>query len=89
MLASFFFSSILNKLTEETFDRLSDKLLAAGIVDVVVLTGIIKLIFEKALVEPKFSKMYANLCVKIAAHAPNFEGPDGKPLVRICSGSGL
>ena len=35
-------------------------------------------IFEKALDEPKYSSMYAQLCKRLAEQAPNFESPDAK-----------
>jgi len=68
---------ILNKLTEENFDRLSNKLLAVGIDSIDILRGIIKLVFDKALAEPKFSPMYAQLCRKVAENTPDFS-VDGK-----------
>jgi len=33
-------------------------------------------IFEKALDEPKYSSMYAQLCKRLAEQAPNFDPPD-------------
>ena len=33
-------------------------------------------IFEKALDEPKYSSMYAQLCKRLAENAPNFDPPD-------------
>ena len=35
-------------------------------------------IFEKALDEPKYSSMYAQLCKRLAENAPNFD-PADKP----------
>jgi len=43
-----------------------------------IFKGVILLIFEKALDEPKYSSMYAQLCKRLAEHAPNFESPDAK-----------
>jgi translation initiation factor 4G len=74
---------ILNKLTLEKFDPLSDKLLEVGINSADILKGIIALIFDKALSEPKFCSMYAQLCKKISlAKIPEFpsQEPDGKPI---------
>lgn len=34
-------------------------------------------IFEKALDEPKYCSMYAQLCKKLSEEAPNFDPPDG------------
>ncbi len=33
-------------------------------------------VFEKALDEPKYSSMYAQLCKRLAENAPNFDPPD-------------
>ena len=43
-----------------------------------VLKGVILLIFEKALDEPKYSSMYAQLCKRLSENAPNFEPPEAK-----------
>ena len=40
-----------------------------------ILKGVILLIFEKALDEPKYSSMYAQLCRRLSEEAPNFEPP--------------
>lgn len=66
---------ILNKLTPEKFDKLSLELLNVGIESQTVLKGIILLIFEKALDEPKYSSLYAQLCHRLCEDAPNFEPP--------------
>jgi translation initiation factor 4G len=67
---------ILNKLTPEKFDKLSLELLNVGIDSQTILKGIILLIFEKALDEPKYSSLYAQLCHRLFRDAPNFEPPD-------------
>ncbi|CAC5424936.1 EIF4G [Mytilus coruscus] len=64
---------ILNKLTPEKFDKLSLELLNVGIETNTILHGIILLIFEKALDEPKYSSMYAQLCHQLCEDAPNFD----------------
>lgn len=65
---------ILNKLTPEKFEKLSDDLLySIGLDSPTVLKGVILLIFEKALDEPKYSSMYAQLCRRLSEEAPNFE----------------
>ena len=64
---------ILNKLTPEKFDKLSLELLNVGIETNTILHGVILLIFEKALDEPKYSSMYAQLCHQLCEDAPNFE----------------
>lgn len=51
--------------------------------------GVIHLLFEKALDEPKYSSMYAQLCKRLSDEAPNFDEPD-KPctflnlLLNVC-----
>lgn len=67
---------ILNKLSPEKFDKLSLELLNVGIDSQVILKGIILLIFEKALDEPKYSSVYAKLCHQLCEDAPNFEPTD-------------
>lgn len=64
---------ILNKLTPEKFYKLSDELLSTGLDSPTILKGVILLIFEKALDEPKYSSMYAQLCRRLCEEAPNFE----------------
>ncbi|KAN0015300.1 hypothetical protein ACTFIU_008025 [Dictyostelium citrinum] len=57
---------ILNRITPERFDILTEELLELGIVDdEKVHKGTIDLIFDKALNESKFCTMYTNLCKKI------------------------
>ncbi|XP_041366802.1 eukaryotic translation initiation factor 4 gamma 2-like [Gigantopelta aegis] len=65
--------AILNKLTPEKFDKLSLELLNVGIDSQIILKGIILLIFDKALDEPKYSSLYAQLCHRLCEDAPNFE----------------
>ncbi|KAF0043182.1 hypothetical protein F2P81_004519 [Scophthalmus maximus] len=66
---------ILNKLTPEKFDKLCLELLNVGVDSKHVLKGIILLIVDKALEEPKYSQLYAQLCRRLAEDAPNFEEP--------------
>lgn len=69
---------ILNKLTPEKFQELSDDLLKLDLNSEAILNGVIKLIFEKALDEPKYSSMYAQLCKRLSKEAPNFEESTSK-----------
>jgi len=70
---------ILNKITPEKFEKLiADILNIIGQGSNVVFKGVIVLIFEKALDEPKYSSMYAQLCKRLAEHAPNLEPSDSK-----------
>ncbi|KAM4630967.1 eukaryotic translation initiation factor 4 gamma 2a, partial [Polymixia lowei] len=66
---------ILNKLTPEKFDKLCLELLNVGVDSKLVLKGIILLIVDKALEEPKYSSLYAQLCLRLAEDAPNFDDP--------------
>lgn len=81
---------ILNKLTPEKFQELSDELLKLDLNSILILNGIILLIFEKALDEPKYSSMYAQLCKRLSVEAPSFdEEPEGpctflRLLLAIC-----
>ena len=56
------FNGILNKLTPQNFQSLSDQALELKINSNERLRGCINKIFEKALGEPKFSIQYAKLC---------------------------
>ncbi|UYV71075.1 EIF4G3 [Cordylochernes scorpioides] len=58
--------SILNKLTPEKFDSLLKQLQSVQIDTVERLEGVINLVFEKAVDEPKFAVPYANLCKHLA-----------------------
>ncbi|XP_042864181.1 eukaryotic translation initiation factor 4 gamma 2-like isoform X3 [Penaeus japonicus] len=68
---------ILNKLTPEKFHKLSNDILNVGLDSTTLLKGVILLIFEKALDEPKYCSMYAQLCKRLSEEAPNFDPPDG------------
>uniref|UniRef100_A0A8C7LFQ5 Eukaryotic translation initiation factor 4 gamma 2 n=1 Tax=Oncorhynchus kisutch TaxID=8019 RepID=A0A8C7LFQ5_ONCKI len=69
---------ILNKLTPEKFDKLCLELLNVGVDTKLVLKAIILLIVDKALEEPKYSSLYAQLCLRLAEDAPNFDGPSSE-----------
>ena len=56
-----FYHSVLNKITPEKFDSLVRQLLDVGITNEQILRGIIALLFEKALTEPHFSPLYAQV----------------------------
>ncbi|KAK3885631.1 hypothetical protein Pcinc_010165 [Petrolisthes cinctipes] len=68
---------VLNKLTPEKFHKLSNDILNVGLDSTTLLKGVILLIFEKALDEPKYCSMYAQLCRRLSEEAPNFDPPDG------------
>ncbi|RLN88176.1 hypothetical protein BBJ28_00021373, partial [Nothophytophthora sp. Chile5] len=58
--------SILNKLSIEKFDKLSDQLIEVAVRGLDVLKGVIEMVIAKAQMEWHFSTMYAELCAKIA-----------------------
>lgn len=57
--------SLLNKLTLEKFDKIFKQIIDINISSYEILAGVVKEVFEKALFEPKFSGMYAELCVRL------------------------
>ncbi|KAJ8460397.1 hypothetical protein OPV22_033323 [Ensete ventricosum] len=63
---------ILNKLTPEKFDVLKGQLIDAGITTPDILKSVITLIFEKAVFEPTFCPMYAQLCSDLNEKLPLF-----------------
>ncbi|XP_036408817.1 eukaryotic translation initiation factor 4 gamma 1-like [Megalops cyprinoides] len=54
--------SILNKLTPEMFQQLVKQMIELTIDTAERLTGVVDIIFEKAISEPHFSGTYANMC---------------------------
>ncbi|CAI9779672.1 unnamed protein product [Fraxinus pennsylvanica] len=73
---------ILNKLTPEKFDLLKGQLIESGITTADILKGVISLIFEKAVLEPTFCPMYAQLCYDLNEKLPPFpsDEPGGKEI---------
>ncbi|XP_043704925.1 eukaryotic translation initiation factor isoform X2 [Telopea speciosissima] len=73
---------ILNKLTPEKFDILKGQLIDSGITTHDILKGVISLIFDKAVLEPTFCPMYAQLCFDLNEKLPPFpsEEPGGKEI---------
>ncbi|KAL3533049.1 hypothetical protein ACH5RR_006570 [Cinchona calisaya] len=73
---------ILNKLTPEKFDLLKGQLIDSGITSADILKGVISLIFDKAVLEPTFCPMYAQLCSDLNAKLPSFpsDEPGGKEI---------
>lgn len=68
--------SILNKLTPEKYDILLEQLLAAGIDTSELMQTCISLLFDKAVLEPTFCSIYADLCVSLSSALPEFPDPD-------------
>lgn len=73
--------SILNKLAPEKFERLFQQLLEV-ITTIDVLRSTIALIFEKAVAEPSYCAMYAELCDCLAKELPEWPPAEGddKPM---------
>ncbi|KAI8909960.1 hypothetical protein DFJ77DRAFT_112391 [Powellomyces hirtus] len=64
---------LLNKLTIEKFDAISDQILNIGMTRPSIVKGVIFQIFEKALDEPTFGSMYAQLCHKLFVELPTVQ----------------
>nr|CAG23924.1 eukaryotic initiation factor 4G [Sphaerechinus granularis] len=60
------FTSILNKLTPQMFNKLTEKALQLPINTEERLKGVIQLVFEKAISEPNFSTAYAHMCQRLS-----------------------
>lgn len=73
---------ILNKLTPEKFDILKGQLIDSGITSADILEGVISLIFDKAVLEPTFCPMYAELCSDLNEKLPPFpsDEPGGRAI---------
>ena len=63
----------MNKITPDKFAKLSDELLHCELDSPAILKGVVVLIFNKALEEPKYSSMYAQLCRILSERVQNFE----------------
>ncbi|CAM0958712.1 unnamed protein product [Alopecurus aequalis] len=74
--------SILDKLTPEKFNLVKNQLIQAGITRDDILEDVINVMFEKAVSEPTFCPMYAQLCSYLNKKrtAPHSEEPDGKEI---------
>ena len=74
------FRSMLNKLTADNFDLLVEQVKVYKIDTSERLDGVITLLFEKAISEPKFAPTYARLCEQVATitTAPQSEADKGK-----------
>ena len=74
---------VLNKLTPEKFDKLVNQMLDIGIDSPERLHTCIAQVFEKAVAEPHFVELYAELCAALSKRLPEFasSGADGgKPI---------
>ncbi|KAG1708791.1 hypothetical protein DVH05_022413 [Phytophthora capsici] len=59
--------SLLNKLTREKFAKLTNELCSVDIDSFVLLSSIVSIIMDKALEEPNFADVYADLCKEFHA----------------------
>ena len=73
---------VLNKLTPEKFDKLVNQMLDLGINSPETLHICIVQVFEKAVAEPHFTELYADLCAALSNRLPEFTSTsnDGKPV---------
>jgi hypothetical protein len=71
-------TSLLNKITKENFDSVKNQIVELGneITNSEILRGVISLVFEKAVNEPKFAAIYSDLCVFLAEKFPQFPDPN-------------
>lgn len=65
--------AILNKMTKEKFGKLSQKMCELEISSNEILSMIIHSIYEKAIDEPRFGDIYAQLCILLAKKVSDFE----------------
>ena len=58
--------SILNKMTKEKFERLAAQMTEVPILSYEMMSMMIKHIFDKAIDEPSFGEIYADLCARLS-----------------------
>ena len=58
-------TAILNKITPQTFDKLTGQLCEISIATNAMLDKVISIIFQKAVLEPNFSNLYAEMCARL------------------------
>ncbi|KAI8471249.1 MAG: MIF4G domain-containing protein [Monoraphidium minutum] len=75
------FKGVLNKLTPDNFERLTQQLLDVGITQAKTLVGLIGQIFDKALFEPHFCELYSQLCHTLQKRLPEFDDPSEEGVV--------
>lgn len=61
---------LLNKLSLEKFESISNQIMGIGIDDEASLALVIAGVFDKAVDEPNFGSMYARLCAKLSNELP-------------------
>lgn len=72
------FRDLLNKITNETFDMICEKILSnkTSINNVVILRSIVKVIFDKAIIEKFFCPLYVKLCEILSNKFPTLTYTD-------------
>ena len=65
--------SILNKLTPENFQKLTAEVSHFDLGTKGALKQIVTLVFEKAVDESKYCRLYALLCLRLNEEVPNYE----------------
>ena len=68
---------ILTKITPENFDQQMEQLLESRINTVQILADTVSIVFDKAILEPDFCGMYADVCVHLSKELPEFPSEDG------------
>ncbi|GAU98347.1 hypothetical protein RvY_09505 [Ramazzottius varieornatus] len=63
--------SSLNKLTPENFEKVTNELINVALKNEAIVETTIDLIFRKALEEPQYNSLYAQLCRRLSDSAPN------------------
>jgi translation initiation factor 4G len=61
--------AILNKMTKEKFEKLSEQMIEIPITSLEILTMMIHHVYEKAIFEPSFGDIYAELCSRLSEKA--------------------
>ncbi|KAG2324801.1 hypothetical protein Bca4012_039303 [Brassica carinata] len=70
---------ILEKLTPQNFGEMLEQVKSVNIDKAVTLIGLVTQIFDKALMEPTFGEMYADLCYHLSGALPDFN-EDGEKI---------
>jgi hypothetical protein len=77
------FTSLINKLTIENFDKIVMRMGDIDVSDAKTLKGFVTKIFNKALTESIFCEMYASLCKELLRIMPRYE-PSNQDAAACC-----
>ena len=73
---------LLNKISDKNYEKILEQIMTIDInEDIFCLNVIVKEIFEKAILEPSFSKIYAKICIQLIEKYKNFQNIDFKRLL--------